>query len=195
PSGAHIVLKGDTLYNIAKHYGFSIADIAAWNGIQPPYRPLQLGEELRVTPYDANTVLPSPVVPATPVTAPILPVVSPTLSGATIHTIVSGDTAYNIARKYGITVKNLTDWNNLEHPFILSIGQELQVSPSATMMPSTGSFQKVGSLSSTEYMVKKGDNIEIIAQKFGISPATLATWNNFKVPYNIFPGMMLKLTP
>lgn len=33
----HFVKKGDTLYSIAFRYGMDFKDVAAWNGIKPPY--------------------------------------------------------------------------------------------------------------------------------------------------------------
>ena len=181
--GYHIVLKGDTLYKVAKHYGFSVADIAAWNGLQSPYG-LQLGQQLRVTPPDANTVLPSPS---------ISPKQLSPVNGKTHHIVAAGDTMYSIARQYGLKVKNLADWNNLVPPYILSIGQKLRIASSTTMMPSTGNFQKVGSSSAREHIVEYGETIESIARKYGISSDNLAKLNNFKIPYNVYPGMKLKL--
>ncbi|MBE9562414.1 MAG: LysM peptidoglycan-binding domain-containing protein [Proteobacteria bacterium] len=184
--GYHIVLKGDTMYRIAKHYGFSVSDIAAWNGLQAPYRPLRLGEKLRVSPPDANTVLPTPPAPKQ------LP---PSFGGNAMHTVTTGETVYSIARKYAITVKNLADLNKLVHPYILSIGQKLRISSSGTMIPNTGSLQHVGSSSSMKYTVKPGESFEMIAKKYGIPPATLAAWNNQKAPYNVYPGQILKIAP
>ncbi len=50
PSDAYYVVQlGDTLYKIAKHYGLSVAEIASWNSLQPPYN-LSVGQILRVSP-------------------------------------------------------------------------------------------------------------------------------------------------
>ncbi len=181
--GYHIVLKGDNLYNIAKHYGFGVADIAAWNGLQPPYG-LNLNQQLRVTPPDATTILPTPTSPRQQL--------SP-VSGRTHHTVAAGDTMYSIARQYGLKVKDLADWNNLVPPYILSIGQRLRVASSTTLMPSTGSFQKVGSSNIKWHIVKPGETFGSISKKYGIPAANLAILNNFKVPYNVYPGMKLKI--
>ncbi|MFK5969160.1 MAG: LysM peptidoglycan-binding domain-containing protein [Candidatus Marithrix sp.] len=182
--GYHIVLKGDTLYNIAKHYGFSVADIAAWNGLQPPYG-LRLSQQLRVTPPDSTTILPTPTI--IPTNAPV--------SSRTHHIVAAGDTMYSIARQYGIKVKDLANWNNLVPPYILSIGQQLRIASSTTIMPSTGSFQRVGSSSAREHIVAYGETLNSIAKKYGVPSANLAILNNFKIPYNVYPGMKLKITP
>lgn len=35
--GFHVVAQGDTLYSIAWRYGIDYKEVAAWNGIRPPY--------------------------------------------------------------------------------------------------------------------------------------------------------------
>ena len=44
----HIVVKGDTLYSIAKKNGLNHRDLASWNNIKDP-RSLPVGKELRLT--------------------------------------------------------------------------------------------------------------------------------------------------
>ena len=45
----HRVKRGDTLHSIAFEYGLSYQEIAAWNGIRPPYL-IRTGRSLRLTP-------------------------------------------------------------------------------------------------------------------------------------------------
>jgi lipoprotein NlpD len=44
-----VVKRGDTLYRIASNNGFSVRDLAAWNGIAEPYT-IQPGQRLRLYP-------------------------------------------------------------------------------------------------------------------------------------------------
>ena len=44
------------------------------------------------------------------------------------HTVQKGDTLYSIAQIYDIDYKNLAEWNNLENPGAISIGQQLRLS-------------------------------------------------------------------
>lgn len=50
----------------------------------------------------------------------------------TIHTVVKGDTLWDLARKYGTTVDKLVELNDIEDPNFIVIGQKLIVSGSAT---------------------------------------------------------------
>lgn len=46
-------------------------------------------------------------------------------SGETIHVVVSGDNSYNIAKKYGVKLEDLLEWNNLTRKSVLHINQKL----------------------------------------------------------------------
>ena len=48
-------------------------------------------------------------------------------SGSVIHTVVSGDTLYGIARKYGTTVDKLLKLNNITEDSKLQLGQKIRV--------------------------------------------------------------------
>lgn len=111
----YIVQSGDTLYSIARRYGYSVADIASWNGLYPPYT-LSVGQRLIVSPSGGASY-------STP--APTTTTVS---TGSSYHTVQRGDTLYSIARRYGYSVAEIAAWNNLHSPYTLSVGQRLIVS-------------------------------------------------------------------
>src|SRR5690606_711627 len=43
------------------------------------------------------------------------------------HTVASGETLFAISKKYGVTVNQLKDWNNIGSQNIISIGQKLAI--------------------------------------------------------------------
>lgn len=49
PGGTYHVVRGDTLYAIAFRNGVDYRELAAWNGIEPPYR-IYAGQDLRLSP-------------------------------------------------------------------------------------------------------------------------------------------------
>lgn len=53
---------------------------------------------------------------------------SPGQKASEYHTVVAGDTLYNIAKHYGHTISEIAAWNDLQAPYLLSIGQKLQIS-------------------------------------------------------------------
>jgi murein DD-endopeptidase MepM/ murein hydrolase activator NlpD len=55
--------------------------------------------------------------------------VSESIVVQTEHTVIKGDTLYNISRRYGLTVDSLRQINNLPENSILQIGQKLKIIP------------------------------------------------------------------
>lgn len=47
----------------------------------------------------------------------------------THHTVVSGDSLYRIYKHYGISLDNITEWNNLQPPYNIHPGQRLWIVP------------------------------------------------------------------
>ena len=71
---------------------------------------------------------------STRVGAPVLdrsatPPASPTGPRAATHVVQAGDTLHRIAQQYGLTVRELADWNALVKPDQLEIGRELRLTP------------------------------------------------------------------
>lgn len=106
---AHTVRAGETLYAIAKLYNADVMDLVRWNnldlkvGIKP-------GQVIKLSDNQAVTELP-------PVTA---------IPETIIHEVRASDTLYSVARKYGVTIKELMDWNG-KKDFSLSAGEKLKV--------------------------------------------------------------------
>lgn len=86
----------------------------------------------------------------------------------TVYTVVSGDNLYNIARRYNLDVKDIVDYNNLSTTN-LSIGQRLLIPTKTVPTPSEG-YQT--------YIVKKGDNLYSIANKYNTNVDEIKSLNN-----------------
>ena len=86
----------------------------------------------------------------------------------TVYTVVSGDNLYNIARRYNLDVKDIVDYNNLSTTN-LSIGQRLLIPTKTVPTPSEG-YQT--------YIVKKGDNLYSIANKYNTTVDEIKRKNN-----------------
>lgn len=102
----YVVQQGDTLSTISRRSGHSVAELAAWNQLKPPYH-LSVGQKLIVA----------------------SPTVTVDKGSSDTHEVVKGDTLFTIAKKYGRTIEELATLNNLEPPYLLTVGQILRVSP------------------------------------------------------------------
>jgi membrane-bound lytic murein transglycosylase D len=47
-------------------------------------------------------------------------------TGYTIHEVKSSETLYSVARKYGVTIKDIMEWNN-KNDFSVSVGEQLRI--------------------------------------------------------------------
>lgn len=82
----HTVVKGDTLYSLARRYGTTVAEIVALNPSIEDGQTISIGQTYVMTSGKK-------------------PVESREQAGEYIeHTVVKGDTLYSLARKYGTTV-------------------------------------------------------------------------------------------
>jgi murein DD-endopeptidase MepM/ murein hydrolase activator NlpD len=102
-----------------------------------------------------------------------------------------GDNPEKIAKKFGISVKELLKANNIKDPRKLLVGQKLKIpvknkpKKKSKTKVKTKSKQKHYKASSSKrckyvYKVKYGDSLSVIAEKFGVKIKDLKKWNNIK---------------
>lgn len=95
-----------------------------------------------------------------------------------IYTVKEGDNLISIAQTFGIKIIDLIEANNLESIYDLIPGTQLVI---PTDLP----------LGFTYYIVKKGDNLYRIAEKFNINMEDLARINGLELGEYIFPEQQL----
>ena len=100
-------------------------------------------------------------------------------AGSNYYTVKSGDSLWSISRKFGITVDELKNANNLSSN-LLSIGQNLII-PGKEAQATNG-----------EYVVKKGDSLYSIARKYNTSVDNLKSINNITTD-SLAIGQIIKL--
>ncbi len=99
------------------------------------------------------------------------------------HTVKKGDTLSEIAIKYGISLKDLKEWNNLRNDRI-DIGKVLKLSK-------PDNFDAPKPPQDIKYTVKSGDVLSKIALKYGVSTASIMYKNNIQNPKHIQPGQTI----
>lgn len=94
--------------------------------------------------------------------------VAPISEGQTYHVVKKGDTLWDLANKYKVSVNDIKNANGLKSN-ILTINQKLII-PSNTQNSSTNN--------TIIYTVKKGDNLNSIANKYGVTVSDIKKANN-----------------
>lgn len=195
----YTVQKGDNLSVIAEKYNVSISDIKEWNNLKG--NTVALGKSLKLK----SNVIVSKTAPEL-IKKPEEAIASAETSDKNEieveYVVKSGDNLGSIAKKFGITLAELKEWNNLTSNN-LALGKSLVVSkrentivePTAIASASIDSFKKkpVSKSMSQDYYVKKGDSLYSISKKYpGVTISDIKKWNGIK-DEDIKPGMKLKI--
>jgi membrane-bound lytic murein transglycosylase D len=175
----HVVSSGDTLSGLAARYGTSVSAIQTTNGIRNPRR-LQLGAELSI-PLTEGAYAPMSA------RAEIDPD-----SGLPTHTVRRGENPYVIARANGIPLSSLMAWNGLRKGTIIYPGMKL-VLASGGAAPASKPVQLAQPTNSAEHVVRRGDNPDSIAKRYGVPLDDLLRWNSLGRRSVIYPGQRLRL--
>jgi LysM repeat protein len=195
-TSVYTVQSGDHLMKIARQLGFAWTEIAELNGLTWPYilypgQQLELpGEGLQTKPPEST---PEP-------TKPLTGGEEPSGSGngkKKTYTVQKGEHLMQIARKLELSWTAIAQLNQLQSPYVLHPGQVL-VLPGADAGPPPpplpGEQTETGvSASGETYIVKKGEYLYVLAQRFGVNWQVLSSYNQIGYPYQVYPGQVLKI--
>ncbi len=171
----HVVQKGETLYSLARNYAVDIDSVLSWNQLESSA--LRIGQVLvfeapdhgdAVTTENAPLGQPAELDPTGTMDAPSTPQTStstepelpeglfynPAPVPMTLtHIVRSGDTLYDLAEAYGVTISSIRALNRLSSN-TLSIGQRLtikQLQPIPAVQKGDGSTSAQGRFMSTQF--------------------------------------------
>lgn len=158
----YTVLPGDTLAVIAMKNGLNWRDVAKWNQIDPK-SPLFVGTSIYL--YDAK---PQNTEASTPVK-----------SKAESYVVQANDNLTGVANQFGLSVKQLADYNNLSLNSGLRVGQKLNLKETVQTSPSNSDTQvarsnAVSKIKTKPYLVKRGEYLKLIAERYALSNQELA---------------------
>ena len=158
----YTVLPGDTLAVIAMKNGLNWRDVAKWNQIDPK-SPLFVGTSIYL--YDAK---PQNTEASTPVK-----------SKAESYVVQANDNLTGVASQFGLSVKQLADYNNLSLNSGLRVGQKLNLKETVQTSPSNSDTQvarsnAVSKIKTKPYVVKRGEYLKLIAERYALSNQELA---------------------
>ena len=102
------------------------------------------------------------------------------------YRVAPGDSLWKLARAYGTTVEAITGANGLDSDLIIA-GELLYLPGSRS--GTAGAIDEPGT-----YLVRRGDTLSGIAERHGVSLATLARRNGLSGKMKIYVGQRLRVT-
>jgi LysM repeat protein len=180
----HIVQPGESLYRIGLQYGVSVAILAQANNISNTAQ-ITAGQSLVIP--DLSGAVENPLIAAEPVT----------------HIVQPGETLQSIANRYGLTINQLAQINNIANPDRILRGQTLTV---FTTPPAAAPAEAVevaaapaAPAAPVEYIpavtheVGYGDTLAAIASRYGVTVAQVMELNGLDNPNRIYRGQSLTI--
>ncbi len=192
------VKNDDSLLGIADLFNSRVSDIRNWNNI-PYTTTIVVGQELKIyVPEEMKDYYASldktTEIETTNNVVTTKNTKTTKNSGIVYHKIRRGETLGLIAAKYGVSVNQLRDWNNISGNKIMS-GKNLRIYPDGTT--NNVAVNETKNTVTTKnniykYKVKRGDNLSEISEKFGVTVQQVKKWNNISGD-NIAAGKTLKI--
>lgn len=94
---------------------------------------------------------------------------------AGVHSVKRGDTLWDIAQSYDLSMRAIIDANDLHPPYDLALGQRIELPPPQT------------------YRVQDGDTLYRISRIFDTNTTALARLNDLSQPYTLHEGDRLSI--
>ncbi len=177
----HVVKSGENLALIAKKYGVSVNELIKINHLKKPYiiRPgqkLKIPEKGKAKNRKRSTNNNQCLIK---------------------HKVKPGESLIIIAKKYHVWVKDIKRLNKLKSN-IIRAGQILCIKKGKIVKtkPKKNKNIKIEKKVITKiiyHTVRPGENLSLIAQKYGSSVSQIIKMNHLKRPYIIRPGQKLKI--
>ncbi|UCE84984.1 MAG: LysM peptidoglycan-binding domain-containing protein [Deltaproteobacteria bacterium] len=185
------VQRGDTLSRIAERLGVRQSDLVAANNLRSRHR-IRAGMTLRVPRRGGSVSVARS---------------EPPPDG--LYRVQRGDNLETIARRFGTSASELVALNGLRNANRIHVGQTLRVvaaaepertaEPDASVpAPAEAPPVRVASaepvaFETTSYTVRRGDTLEAIARRTGVSIRSLAEANEIRNAHRIAAGQTLKI--
>jgi len=189
----YVVQHGDTVYDIASRYGLTVAVLSAANKLADP-SVIFPGQVLAIPDESGSIAAAEPVAAVT--AAPAATGTPDVHAEGTAYTVRSGDNPYRIARRFGVPVQTLMDFNNITNPTRLDVGQVLIIpggDATAPPPPEPQATLPANEAADGTYVMRRGDTLYEIARRIGTTTAALIAVNDIANPRRLDVGQVLVL--
>lgn len=212
----HTVSSGESLWQISQRYGIQLRKIKKYNEgvgsntptvgtvllLQPGVKDITPAIDLPVVEVDEaatfnwgvspeslqTSIAPIPVVLSPQETSAGLPTDTISKSEVATHIVVQGEALYGIAKRYGVGVMELVEWNQLNLADGIKPGQVLKVSDKPEISEPVTNVKQEAII----HEVKASDTLYSIARAYNVTIQQLMEWNN-RSDFVLKPGEKLKI--
>jgi len=171
------VRSGDTLSHLARRHGTTVRELREANDLEDDF--LRVGQRLRLA-DNGRTPENSPHAERYAQLERLQQRLLPNKRFQ--HQVRPGESLWIIARRYGVTVKELQRWNGLGSNSLIRPGDRIVVNMS-----------RPGSSRTRQYTVRRGDSLWTIAQRHDVSVRELMRWNGLGEGAILRPGQTLTI--
>ena len=196
----YVVQRGDSLSKIGRKYGVSTAALVRANRL-PSANKIGIGQRLTIP---GRNVAASPPRQAPTPARPVSPKAPP---AASTHEVQKGETLYSIARRHGVSVRELQANNGISDPTMIWGGQILRIpggvapaqvaknNVSGYSVPNYPSGYRSQAAGSKEggHTVVRGETLSKIARAHGTTARALQTANGISDPRKLRIGQTLQI--
>lgn len=112
----HQVVANDSLSEIAQAYNVKLSDLRAINGLSAKSDLIRIGQQLHI-PDSSRSISNNPNLTAS----------SHDLRSRVQHSVRSGESLWTVARKYGVRVIDIVNWNKISRSAQIHPGQKLVI--------------------------------------------------------------------
>jgi membrane-bound lytic murein transglycosylase D len=164
----YTVQKGDNLSSVSKKFDISAAELKELDNLVD--NNVKANSQLKVLKSDKTAVLKDEI----------------EMKNFISYNVLKGDNLGSIAKKYNVTVALLQEWNELKDNTV-QVGKKILIL--SDLKQEVATSERI-----EHYLVKKGDSLFKIAQKYpGVSVTDIKKWNGI-TGNELKPGMKLKIS-
>ena len=198
----HIVKSGESLGSIAHKYGLKTSELKRLNGMKEDDYIIRVGMKLKIAKeseskksatkskngkYKKSEPKKRVAKSKKRDTKEIVKIEeSVKVKKETIHRVKRGETLNKIAKRYGVSLKDIRRVNGLKKHSHIRVGQKLKIVRTVTQ-------KRTRSVEVATHRVKKGEKLSTIAKKYGMSKEELLKINKLSKKSKIHKGMKLKV--
>ena len=193
------VQYGDTLSKIAREHSTTVPALRSLNNLDSDI--IVPGQTLELSNHYTSS--PTQKTHSTPQSYSTQPRSTQQNTTSQTHVMASGETLFSVSKRYGVSVQELLQWNNIPDINDIAVGSRIQVSENGSQRtqaaPNQRQYTPTPQTASRPqgnahyHTVRSGETIFSISKAYNINQYDLMSWNQISDPTTLSVGQKLAL--